>query len=195
MNQTNKQQPTPEQPAQSVVNGVDIDILGGTVGAIQDDPGMGACKFRATNNWVDGAQNRSRVTGFYGAHQEIAHKQAFEMVADEPAILAGNDDGANPVEYLLHALASCLTTSMVAHAAIRGIKIDALQSQLEGDLDLNGFLGLNPDTAKGFTNIRARFKVKAAPEDIETIRSLASFSPVFNTLTQGVAVHVDVDSD
>ena len=195
MKQANNQQTTPEQPTQNVVNGVDVDVLGGTVGAIQADPGMGACRFRATNNWVDGAQNRSRVTGFYGAHQEIAHKQAFEMLADEPAILAGNDDGANPVEHLLHALASCLTTSMVAHAAVRGIKIESMQSQLEGDLDLNGFLGLNPETAKGFTDIRVRFRVKAAPEDMETIRSLASFSPVFNTLTQGVAVHVDVDSD
>jgi hypothetical protein len=84
---------------------------------------------------------------------------------------------------------------MVAHAAVRGIKIDAITSDLEGDLDLNGFLGLNPDTAKGFTDIRARFRVKATPENIEQIRSLASFSPVFNTLMQGVAVHVDVDSE
>ena len=143
MNQTNSQQAAPEQPAHKVVNGVDVDVLGGTVGAIQADPGMGACRFRASNSWVDGAQNCSRVTGFYGAHQEIAHKQAFEMLADEPAILAGSDDGANPVEYLLHALASCLTTSMIAHAAVRGIKIEAMQSELEGDLDLNGFLGLN----------------------------------------------------
>jgi uncharacterized OsmC-like protein len=194
MKQSNSQQSTAAAALQNVVNGVDIEILGGTVGAIQADPGMGACRFRASNSWVDGAHNRSRVTGFYGAHQEIAHKQAFEMVADEPAILAGNDDGANPVEHLLHALASCLTTSMVAHAAVRGIKIDAITSELEGDLDLNGFLGLNPDTVKGFTDIRARFHVKAAPEDIEQIRSLASFSPVFNTLAQGVAVHIDVDS-
>ena len=69
-----------------------------------------------------------------------------------------------------------------------------MQSELEGDIDLNGFLGLNPETPKGFTDIRARFKVKAAPEDIEAIKSLTSFSPGFNTLVNGTEVHVDVDS-
>ena len=106
------------------------------------------------------------------------------MIADEPPILAGNDDGANPVEHLLHALASCLTTAMVAHAAVRGIRIEAMESELEGDIDLNGFLGLNSKTPKGFTDIRAKFRVDAADGDIDAIRELAEFSPVFNTLTQ-----------
>ena len=118
----------------------------------------------------------------------------FTLDADEPAILAGNDDGANPVEHLLHALASCLTTSIVAHAAVRGIEIESLQSELEGDLDLNGFLGLSPETPKGFTDIRVKFNVKAKPEDMETIKSLADFSPVFNTLVKGVPVNVVVQS-
>jgi uncharacterized OsmC-like protein len=162
------------------------------VNAIQEDPDLGICHFRATNQWVDGAHNRSTVTGFYGAKQEIAHKQTFQMVADEPAILAGNDDGANPVEHLLHALASCITTSMVAHAAVRGIEIREMESELEGDIDLNGFLGLNSETPKGFTRIRANFRVKAAAEDIETIESLALFSPVMNTLISGVPIEVSV---
>ena len=175
------------------VNGVDLDVLMETVGAIQKDRDMGIARFRASNTWMNGAQNRSEVTGFYGARQEIPHAKPFAMEADEPPILAGSDDGANPVEYLLHALAACLTTSMVAHAAVRGIQIERVTSELEGDLDLNGFLGLNPDTAKGFTGIRARFRVDAAPGDLEKIRELAGFSPVFNTLVQGVAVQVDVD--
>ena len=83
------------------------------------------------------------------AKQEIPHKQPFTLVADEPAILAGRDDGANPVEHLLHALASCLTTSIVAHAAVRGIEIEEVESEIEGDIDLNGFLGLSPSTPKG----------------------------------------------
>jgi uncharacterized OsmC-like protein len=94
---------------------------------------------------------------------------------------------------LLHALASCLTTAMVAHAAVRGIRIEAMESELEGDLDLNGFLGLNSKTSKGFTDIRAKFRVDAAAGDIDTIRELAKFSPVFNTLTQGVNVDVQVE--
>jgi len=178
---------------QNRVNGVDLDVLGGTVNAIAEDPSLGQCKFRVRNRWVDGNHNRSTVTGFYGAKQEIAHKQTFTMDADEPAILAGNDEGANPVEHLLHALASCLTTSMVAHAAVRGIAIEELESELEGDIDLNGFLGLDENTPKGYTEIRAKFRVKADPRDVERIKRLAQFSPVFNTITQGAKVDVAVE--
>lgn len=174
------------------INGIDIETLMGTVNAISNDPGLGACRFRANNSWLGGNHNRSTVTGFYGAKQEIAHKQKFTMDADEPAILAGNDEGANPVEYLLHALASCLTTSMVAHAAVRGIEIEELESTLEGDIDLRGFLGLDMTVPKGYTEIRASFRVKARPEDLDRIRELAKFSPVFNTITHGAQVVVDV---
>lgn len=177
----------------TVVNGIEIDTLKATVGAIQAEPDLGACHFRAANKWLSGNHNRSTVTGFYGARQEIAHKQSFVMDADEPAILAGEDEGANPVEHLLHALASCLTTSMVAHAAVRGIDIDEMESELEGDIDLRGFLGLADDVPKGYTAIRATFRIKADPADLETLRGLANFSPVFNTLTNGTNVDVNVE--
>ena len=194
MTQTNNEPVNTENHAARFVNGVNLDTLMGTVTAIQAEPMLGSCHFRATNKWVDGAFNQSKITGFYGAKQEIAHKQAFHLVADEPAILAGNDDGANPVEHLLHALASCLTTSMVAHAAVRGIEIEEIESELEGDLDLNGFLGLSPETPRGFTRIQVNFRVKASSQDLQTIESLAAFSPVLNTLVSGVPVHVSVDA-
>jgi uncharacterized OsmC-like protein len=174
------------------MNGVELDKLMATVNAIQAEPELGACRFRARNTWMTGNHNRTTVKGFYGAKQDIDHKQTFTMDADEPAILAGNDEGANPVEHLLHALASCLTTSMVAHAAVRGIEIEELESELEGDLDLRGFLGLAMDVPKGYTNIRAKFRVKAKPEDVSRIKDLASFSPVFNTITSGANVAVEV---
>jgi len=174
------------------INGVDLDVLMETVGAIQKDPELGIARFRASNTWMNGNHNRSEVTGFYGARQEIAHAQVFTMDADEPPILAGQDSAPNPVEHLLHALASCLTTSMVAHAAVRGIAIEELESELEGDIDLNGFLGLDATVPKGYTEIRANFRVKAKPEDLERIRELAKFSPVFNTITRGARVAVDV---
>ena len=177
----------------NVVNGVDVDILGGTVSAIQTDPELGKCRFRATNKWLHGHLNQSTVHGFYGAKQELAHKQACTREADEPAILAGNDEGANPVEHLLHALASCMTTSIVAHAAVRGIKIDQLESELEGDLDLNGFLGLDESIAKGYTEIRVRFRVKADPKDLSRIRSLFNFSPVYQTISNGTKVDVQIE--
>ena len=174
------------------LNGVDLDTLMGTVNAVQADPALGISKFRASNTWLSANHNRSTVTGFYAAKQEIAHAQTFTMDADEPAILAGGDQGANPVEHLLHALASCLTTSIVAHAAVRGIEIEELESELEGDIDLNGFLGLDAEMPKGFTEIRARFRVKADPKDMDNIKRLAMFSPVFNTITESARVDVDV---
>ena len=176
------------------VNGVDLDTLMATVQQIKDDPGLGVCRFRARNAWLGGNRNRTTVSEFHGARQDIPHLQTFTLEADEPPILAGHDEGANPVEHLLHALASCLTTSMVAHAAVRGIAIEALESELEGDINLNGFLGLDPNMPKGYTEIRARFRVKARPEDLPRIRELAEFSPVFNTITQGARVVVDVQA-
>lgn len=176
------------------VNGIHMGTLLGTVNAIEQEPELGQCKFRASNKWLDGNHNRTTVTGFFGAKQEIAHKQQFELYADEPPILAGNDEGANPVEHLLNALAACVTTSMVAHAAVRGIHIEELESVLEGDIDLRGFLGLDSEVPKGFTDIRVGFKVKADVNNMERLKRLTAFSPVLNTITQGARVDIKVES-
>ncbi len=175
------------------INGIDLDVLTGTVNAVSENSDLGQCKFRARNKWIDGGQNCSTVVGFYGAKEEIPHKQTFELLADEPAILAGTDDGANPVEHLLHALASCLTTSMVAHAAVKGIRIDELESELEGDIDLNGFFGLDETVAKGYTAIRVKFYVKTDEENLDRLKELAAFSPVYNTLINGVKVDIELE--
>ena len=175
------------------VNGIQMEILQGTVHAIEQEPALGKCVFRARNKWLGGNHNRTTITGFYGARQEIAHKQVYELHADEPPILAGNDEGANPVEHLLNALAACVTTSMVAHAAVRGIHIEELESELEGDIDLRGFLGLAEDVPKGFTDIRIRFRVKADVDNMERLKRLTAYSPVFNTITQGANVDIQVE--
>jgi len=190
--QMKKQQPH-ESTIENRVNGVNLEILNGTVQAIADDPELGKCRFRATNAWHGGTDNRTTVTGFYGAKQEIPHKQQYVMRADEPLILAGGDEGANPVEYLLSALAACVTTSMVAHAAVRGIHIDSLESELEGDIDLNGFLGLSDSTPKGYTDIRIRFRVETDADNLEQLKELSAFSPVLNTLIQGTNVSIEVE--
>jgi uncharacterized OsmC-like protein len=184
----------PEATLTTTVNGIDTQALMATVQAIKHDPALGAARFRASNTWLSGNHNRSVVTGFFGAQQEIAHTQTFTMDADEPAILAGRDQAANPVEHLLHALASCLTTSIVAHAAVRGIVVEELESQLEGDIDLRGFLGLDPTVPRGYTAIRVAFRAKGRPEDLARLHELAQFSPVFNTLSQGARVDVTVES-
>lgn len=176
------------------VNGLNLDVLNETVQAIQGDPELGKCHFRARNTWIDANHNCTTVSGFYGARQEHTHKQDFELHADEPPMLAGNDDGANPVEHLLHALASCVTTSLVAHAAVKGIHIEELEAAVEGDIDLRGFLGLDPKVPKGYTNIRMAYKVKTDETNLAKLKKLAEFSPVFNTLTQGTKVDIQVEA-
>lgn len=175
------------------LNGLDLDTLRETAGAIKQDPELGRCVFRASNQWMGADHNRSIVEGFYGAKKEIEHKHPFELHAGEPPILAGADNAPNPVEHLLHALAGCVTTSMAAHAALRGIEIEELESEVEGDLDIRGFLGLDDDVPKGFTNIRIRFHVKADAHNTERLRRLADYSPVLKTLTQGARIDVTVE--
>ena len=182
---------TQEQVGQ--VNGINLGVLQETVGAIRSDPELGRCRFRARNKWSGGAHNCTTITDFDGAKQTIRHKQAFALHCDEPPILAGKDDGANPVEHLLNALAGCVTTSMVAHAAVLGIHIEELESEIEGDIDLNGFLGLDSDVPKGFTDIRVNFKVKTESENLDKLRQLATFSLVYNTLIHSPNVEIQVD--
>ena len=175
------------------VNGIDLNVLKETVSAIEADGELGKCKFRARNKWIGAGHNCTTVYEFYGAGQEMTHAQEFELHADEPPVLAGEDQAANPVEHLLHALAGCVTTSMVAHAAVRGIHIEELESELEGDIDMRGFLGLDPNVPKGYTSIRLKFKVKTDTENLKQLKSLAEFSPVYNTLIQGAKVDIEIE--
>jgi uncharacterized OsmC-like protein len=118
------------------------------------------------------------------------------LEADEPPVLLGKDTAANPVEHLLHALASCLTTSMVYHAAARGIQIEAVESSLEGDIDLHGFLELDKNVRNGYQGIRVNFKIKAdvPDEQLQEISQLgAGHSPVFDSLINGVPVSVTAE--
>ena len=178
--------------AQPVTNGVDLESLDKTVKAIQSNPEFGKSTFRAANKWISGGHNRTHVTCFTSLGGERSHRHAFDLDADEPQALGGTDEGANPVEHLLNALAGCVTTSMVAHAAVRGIEIQEIESQLEGDIDLRGFLGLDPKIPKGYQNIRVRFKVKTAPENLPKLKALAEFSPVYNTLLHGTNVEIEI---
>ena len=177
---------------QKTVNGVDVGELESTVQSIQGEPSLAKCKFRLSNKWVNGGHNHSVVGDFYGANQENSHLRTFELDVDEPPLLVETDLGANPVEYLLNALAGCLTTTLVYHAAIRGIKIDELESELEGDLDMQGFLGLSKDVRSGYQAIRVTFKVKTDAENIEKLKALSKLSPVFDTVSNGTEVSIEI---
>ena len=175
------------------VNGVDVAALISTIKAVQATPEIGKFSFRLQNQWVDCGNNQSTVKDFYGAGQDIPHAKTFRLQADEPAILLGTDLGANPVEHLLHALAACVTSSMVYHAAARGIVIEAVESSLEGQIDLRGFLGLDPSVRNGYQDIRMTLRIRADVTD-EQFQELCAlgpqFSPVFDSLTKGVPVTV-----
>ena len=178
------------------INGIAVEDLNKTVDAIKTNPAIAKFKFRVHNQWMDGGQNTSTADTFYGAGGEQSRPQPFVLAADEPPVLLGKDSAANPVEHLLHALASCLTTSMVYHAAARGVHIEEVESSLEGDLDLRGFLDLDKNTRNGYQGIRVNFKIKAdvPDEKLHEVSQLGpGHSPVFDSLTNGVPVSVTAE--
>jgi uncharacterized OsmC-like protein len=183
-------------PEENIVNGVDLDRLFGTIEAVKESPGIAKFKFRARNSWINGGHNRTTIRDFYGVEEDHAHDAPFDLDADEPHLLLGGDEAPNPVEYLLTALAGCLTSSLVYHAAARGIKIRGVESRLEGDLDLRGFLGLSPDVKVGYETIRVFFTIDADITDEqkeELIQMAQRYSPVFNTISKPVSVSVGLD--
>jgi uncharacterized OsmC-like protein len=182
--------------AETTRNGVDTEQLYGTLDAIKADPSLARFQFRARNRWIDGAHNRTRISDFYAANQEDTSRAAeFVLDADEPAILLGTDTGPNPAEYLLHALAACLTTSLVYVAAARGVRLTEVESTLEGDMDVQGALGLSDEYRNGFEQIRVSFRVAGdAPEEKlrEVVARAQQRSAVFDMVSNGVPVTVDV---
>lgn len=181
---------------ENVVNGVNVDRLLATVEAIKGTPDIAKFQLRIINKWINGGNNRVSIHEFYGAQQELAHDVPFELEADEHQILLGEDKGPNPVEYLLAGLSGCLTSAMVYHAAAGGIKIRGIQSRVEGDLDLRGFLGLSEDVPVGFEGVRVRFKIDAdvsEAQKLELIEMAKKFSPVFNSVLNPTPVSVSLD--
>ena len=175
-----------------VINGVDTDRLGQTIQAIQQNPDLGTSQFRAVNRWISGGHNRSTIQSFYSAGQEdTTRTKPFILDADEQPVLLGQDQGANPVEHVLHALAACLTTGLVYHAAARGIRVESVESKLEGDLDLRGFLGISDTVRRGFKHIRVNFTVKS-DATAEQLEELTKFSPVYDIVSNPVPVSIQI---
>ena len=180
----------------TIRNGVDTGQMYGTLDAIKAQPELGRFEFRVRNEWIAGAHNRSRIQGFYGAGQEDASRdRPFVVDAGEPAILLGTDTGANPAEYLLHALAACLTTSIVYVAAARKVKLTAVESALVGEMDVRGALGVSDEVRNGFERIGITFRVSGeAPEEKlrEVVERAKARSAVYDMVTSGVPVDTQV---
>jgi uncharacterized OsmC-like protein len=178
------------------VNGVDVDALFGTIDAVRKAPVIATFRFRARNRWMEGGHNRTTIDKYYGVQEERGRSAPFVLDADEPPLLLGRDLGPNPVEYALTALAACVTTSIVYHAAAKGVVIHSMESRLEGDIDLQGFLGIRDDVPRGYKAIRMFVKIEAdAPaERLEEILQLGpTFSPVYDTFTRAVPVSVTLE--
>jgi uncharacterized OsmC-like protein len=176
-------------------NGVDTATLFATLDAVKANPEIAKFQFRATNRWVSGTHNRSTIHGFYGAGQEMAHKQASTFEADHPEILVGQDNAPTPVEFLLHALAACLTSGLANIAAARGVNLTSVESTVEGDIDLLGILGLSDDVRNGYEQIRVSFRLEGdEPEKLRrVVEQSRRRSAVYDVLTNGVPVSIDVD--
>ena len=178
------------------VNGVNITQLFKTIGLIQEKPEIAKFKFRATNKWIDGTYNRATVKDFYGAGQEDDTRAPMVFEIDEPPVLCGKNQGANPVEYLLVALSGCLTTSLIAHASAKGIELRGVESRFEGDIDLRGFLGISEDVPVAYQNISVYFDIDAdltLEKKEELIGMAQKYSPVFNSITKTVPISVQLD--
>ncbi len=196
MNQINKQeQIEKEQQQEQFVNGVNISKLFGTVEAIKGNPEIAKFNFKANGKWINGGHNRTTINEFYGACQNFQRQEPFVFEKDEPPVLLGEDHGANPVEYVLAALDGCLITSLIYHAAAKGIKIDEVETSFSGDLNLHGFLGMDENTRNGYEKIKVEFKIKAdAPK--ETLQELVHLaqkrSPVFDIVSHPTPVEVSL---
>lgn len=178
------------------VNGVDVGQLMEHIEAIKANPVLSKFRFKMNNEWYDGGHNRGTINGYHGVGEDFTRDKSFTLDADEPPVLLGMDKGPNPVEYLLAAITACVTTATVYHAAARGIRIDELESSVDGDIDIQGFLGLNKDVRPGYQEIRMNFRIKSdAPQaELDELLAIApTLSPVFNSVTQGVPVRVNFE--
>lgn len=185
-----KRTPTP-------MHGVDTPTLLATINAVGGQPELGTFQFRCKNRWISGTHSRSTMSGFFGAGTEHQHKAKYEADADHPAVLCGRDDAPTPVEWVLHALATCITGGIANIAAARGIALRKVESTVEGDIDLRGILGLSKEVRNGYKAIRASFVIDgdATPDQLAAILEQAKArSAVFDIITNGVPVSIGIDA-
>ncbi len=181
---------TTQVTQEKLINGFDTEKMLESVEALKQNPELAQFQFRACNHWKDGSQNQIKIGGYYGTGQELGEDRCFEYQADEPTVLLGQDQSANPAEYLLTALSSCMTTSLSLHAAAEGIKVEAIESDYEGDMDIQGFLNLDPNVRRGYKEIRVRFKVNS-DANATVLKELAERSPILDTIRNPTPVRVE----
>jgi uncharacterized OsmC-like protein len=189
---------TAKQPRKPMpLNGVDTPTLFATLDAVKKQPELAKFQFRATNRWQHGTHSRSRLESFHGAGGEQTHVREYTFDADHPQVLVGRDQGPTPVEFLLHAIAACITAGIGNIAAARGVTLYEVESTIEGDIDLRGILGLSAEVRNGYEQLRVNVTIKgdASPEKLEQIvEQSRARSAVYDVLTNGIPVAISVSA-
>jgi uncharacterized OsmC-like protein len=178
------------------LNGVDTPTLFATLDVVRAQPQLAKFQFRATNKWITGTHSRTRLETFSGAAGEHRHTGDVQFDADHPKVLCGADHAPTPVEFLLHAIASCITAGIGNIAAARGVKLQEIESTVEGDIDLQGIFGFSDEVRNGYSGIRVNFRIKgdAPPEKLrQIVEQSKARSAVFDVLTNGTKVDVTTE--
>ena len=176
----------------NIINGVDTDHVMYLAGNMQQDEDFAQFRFRATNNWIDGAHSRTAIKAYFAGHEERTDRDAPHSIdADQPYFLGGSDRAPNPVEYVLHALNSCLTVTLVSHAAVQGVDLKAVETSSEGVMDARGFFGISDEVDKGYKCIKVRMRVKGNAE-IDALTEMAMYSPVYEMISRTVPVNFEI---
>jgi uncharacterized OsmC-like protein len=181
----------------SMRNGVDTATLFATLDAVKQAPQAARFQFRAHNQWQSGTHNTTTISDFFGVGEERSHQRTFTFDADHPAILVGQDHGPTPVEFVLGALAACLTAGLANIAAARKVRLTEVRSTVTGDIDLNGILGLDPQVRNGYQQLTVRFTIKGdAPAERlrELVAQSQARSAVYDVITNQVPVTIQVDT-
>jgi uncharacterized OsmC-like protein len=177
-------------------NGVNVEFLLGARGMLGDQPEGAQFKWRASNTWVNGTHSKTSVDGFFGLGEEQKHHTDFVYDGDHPELFSSEDQGPTPVEMMLVGLAGCLTAGVAAVAQHRGIQLRSVTASLEGDMDVRGILGVDPEVRNGFSQIRVNYKIDAdaSSDDIKALVAQSQKrSAVFDVITNPTSVVVSVE--
>jgi uncharacterized OsmC-like protein len=181
----------------TTINGIDVQTLGDTIEAIKGDPGLAQFTFKTQTEWESGTTSRAQVTSFTHAGQEVEHKQVHTLVGCEPEVLVGKDKGPNAVELALAALGFCYAVGFVANAAAKGYELEQMSYEVEGDLDLRNFVGIEDGPRPGFTEIRVKGRAKARNASAQELQELCRYvqdtSPVRDILANQVPIKTSLD--
>lgn len=185
--------PNAVEQTKDMTNGVDVDQVMNVIGEIEKNPSYAKFQWRATNKWINGALCRSQIKDFFAGNEEDKTRiEPFILDADEPCIAAGKDTAPNSMEIMLHALASCLTGTLVYHASVRGISIESVESSYTGDMDVRGLFGLSDDVRKGFNKVVVHMRVKSKASK-EELTELALYSPVYDVISKSLPAEFNLE--